>query len=258
MEEAFRLAPEQWLLGLMFASIRCGAALALLPALGGQMIPLRVRIGLAGAFGFLLLGAAHPPQPPEDLLSLAGFAAIAGVLLIGGLASLSLHAAFAAALLAGEWMAQTMGLGFATQVAPGAAPTPVVSGLLALLCWALFLGGGGHLLFLRILAESYRAMPDAAALFDAARLWAIVGWGGFVFTSGLIAALPVGAALLLVNLTLAVATRSAPQLNLFSVGFPVMMLAGLAGLPLALPAIADSLSGVLTAMQEQMAEVLLG
>lgn len=258
MDEAFKLAPERWILELMFASLRCGAALALLPALGGQMIPLRVRIGLAGAFGFLLLGTLNPPQPPADLLGLPGMAAIAGELLIGAVASLSLHAAFGAAQLAGEWMAQTMGLGFATQVAPGAAPTPVISGLLALLCWALFLGTGGHLLFLRILAESYQVMPDAGALFEPSRLWAIVSWGGFVFSSGLIAALPVGAALLLVNLSLAVATRSAPQLNLFSVGFPVMMLAGLLGLALALPNLADSLTGVLTEMQNQMAEVLLG
>lgn len=258
MDPAFALAPERFVLDLLFASLRCGAALAVLPALGGQLIPLRVRIGLAGAFGYLLLGTPHPPQAPADLLSLAGLAAIAGEILIGAVAALAIHAAFAAALIAGEWLAQSMGLGFATQVDPGAAPTPVVSGLFALLTWSLFLGGGGHLLFLRLIAESHRAMPGAAALFEPQRLSAIAGWGGLAFTSGLIAALPLGATLLLVNLSLAVAARSAPQLNLFSVGFPLMLLTGLAALPLAFPALADSLSGTLAAMQIEAAQVLLG
>lgn len=258
MEPAFALAPERFALDLLFASLRCGAALAMLPALGGQFIPLRVRIGLSGAFGYLLLGTTNPPVAPTDLLSLAGLAAIAGEILIGAVAALSIHAAFAAALIAGDWLAQSMGLGFATQVDPGAAPTPVVSGLFALLGWSLFLGSGGHLLFLRLIAESHHAMPTAAALFQPDRLWAIAGWGSLAFTSGLLAALPLGAALLLVNLSLAIAARSAPQLNLFSVGFPLMLLTGLAALPLALPALAESLSGALAAMQAEAARVLLG
>ena len=77
-------------------------------------------------------------------------------------------------------------------------------------------------------------------------------------TSGLIAALPLGATLLLVNLSLAVAARSAPQLNLFSVGFPLMLLVGLAALPLAYPALTESLAAALAQMQAEAARVLLG
>jgi len=39
-------------------------------------------------------------------------------------------------------------------------------------------------------------------------------------------ALPVMAALLLVNLGMGVVTRAAPQLNIFAVGFPITMLIG--------------------------------
>jgi flagellar biosynthesis protein FliR len=252
------LYPERFLLELLFASLRTGAALALLPALGGTLIPARIRIGLAGCVGFLVMGTAFPPQPPADLLSFAGFVAIAGELLIGAVAALSLHAAFAVATIAGEWLAQSMGLGFATLVDPGSAPVPVLSGLFALLMWTLFLSAGGHLLLFQLIVESYRAMPSAGALFQPDRLMLIVQWGGFAMASGLIAALPLGGALLLVNIGLAVAARSAPQLNLFSIGFPLMLLVGLAGLPLALPGLADSLSAALSAMQASVSEVLLG
>lgn len=258
MEAALALQPERMALLLLFASLRTGAALALLPTMGGQVIPLRVRIGLAGCIGFLVMGNQPAIRPPADFLGLPGLAAIAGELLIGAVAGLALHAAFAVATIAGEFLSQGMGLGFATMVEPSMPPSPVLSGLMALLMWAMFLTAGGHVLLLRLLVESYATLPTAGPLFDPDRLARIVEWGSFAMATGVIAALPLAAALLLVNLSLAVAARSAPQLNLFSIGFPLMLLAGLVGLPLALPALADSFAGALAQMQNRAAEVLLG
>lgn len=157
-----------------------------------------------------------------------------------------------------EFIAEDPAMRTLLDVAARAARTPVLSGLFALLMWAIFLASGGHHLLIRTLVESYAAMPSAGALFEPERLSAIAGWGGFALASGLIAALPMGVALLLVNVAIAIAARSAPQLNLFSVGFPLMLLVGLAGLPLALPALADSLSGALAASQDRLAGLLLG
>jgi flagellar biosynthesis protein FliR len=258
MEAAVALAPERFVLELLFASLRAGAALALMPALGGQLVPVRVRVGLAGAVGWLALGSEAGPQVPDDLLGLPGLAAIAGELLIGLVAALALHAAFGAAIVAGDWLAQSMGLGFATTIDPSMPQAPVLSALFALLAWILFLSSGGHLLFLDLLVRSYAAMPTAGALFEPERLSAIVGWGGYAIATGMMAALPLGAALLLVNLAIGVAARSSPQLNLFSIGFPLLLLIGLIGLPLGLPALAETLSGGLTGMQSRLAQVLLG
>lgn len=258
LEQATALQPERFVLELLFASLRTGAALALLPALGGQLLPVRVRIGLAGATGFLALGTTAPPRVPADLLGAPGLAAIAGELLIGLVVALAIHTAFAAAVVAGDWLAQAMGLGFATTVDPSMPQAPVLSALLALLAWVLFLTSGGHLLLIDILVRSYAAMPSAGALFEPERLQAIVAWGGYAIATGMLAALPLGAGLLLANLAIGVTARSAPQLNLFSVGFPLLLLLGLIGLPLGLPALADTLSGGLSAMQARLAEVLLG
>lgn len=258
MEEALSLNPEAALITLMWASIRTGAALALLPAFGGRLIPGRVRIGLAGAMGLLALGGPHAPTPPVDILSFASFVLIFGELLIGATIAMALHAAFATAITAGEWMAQAMGLGFSTMVDPMSGPTPVLSTMMAMLMWAIFLGSGGHLVVFELLHESYRTIPTAAVLMQPDRLMEVVSWGSYAIISGLIAALPLGTTLLLVNLSLAVAARSSPQLNLFSVGFPMMLMSGIACLPLALPGIAESLSNVLTDMQLRAAGVILG
>lgn len=70
--------------------------------------------------------------------------------------------------------------------------------------------------------------------------------------------MPVAAVLFLINLLLAVAARSAPQLNLFAIGFPTLMLAGIAALAVAMPAIIDTMAAGMATMQERLEGILLG
>lgn len=250
--------PEQAMLALLWCSLRTGAALALLPAPLGALLPLRVRIGLAGAVGAFLVTGPSPPPLPGEPFGPAGLLAIAGELLAGLVLALALNAAFAIAAIAGEWIAQASGLGFATVVSPGAVPAPALSMLLALVAWGLFLASGGHLLLIEVIVESYAALPAPGALLRPESLAAIIGWGGFALASGVLAALPLGGGLLLVNLVIAIASRSAPQLNLFAVGFPLMLLAAMAGLPLALPGMSAVMAGGLLRLQAEAGALLLG
>jgi flagellar biosynthetic protein FliR len=109
----------------------------------------------------------------------------------------------------------------------------------------VFLAIDGHLALIAALVDSFRVMPvgpDGWASLDAMRL---VRAGAGLFATGLALALPVIGALLLVNLTLGLLTRTAPQLNLFAVGFPVTLTVGLVmlllAMPFALPALQDAL-----------------
>jgi len=63
----------------------------------------------------------------------------------------------------------------------------------------------------------------------------LAGWGGEVFLAGLLLAMPIMAALLITNLALGIMTRAAPQLNVFSVGFPITLAAGFVVLAIVLP-----------------------
>ena len=59
--------------------------------------------------------------------------------------------------------------------------------------------------------------------------------GSTIFGLALHMALPVIAALLVTNVALGVMTRAAPQLNLFSIGFPITIAVGLVILVASLP-----------------------
>ena len=78
-------------------------------------------------------------------------------------------------------------------------------------------------------------IPPATALTD----WLVrvdpAGLGASLFGLGLTIALPFMALLLFTNLMLGIVSRFAPQLNIFAIGFPVTIGAGLALLALGLP-----------------------
>jgi flagellar biosynthetic protein FliR len=242
---------------LLFASLRTASALALLPGIGAMLVPLRVRIGLGGAIGVFVL-AAVPIAVPPDLFSAAGLVAVAGEVLIGAMAGVMLQVAFAGAAIAGEVVAQSMGLGFATILDPGGMTSPVIATLLGLVAWLTFFALDGHLRLFELLIRSYRTVPPGSDPLALALAGRVAGFGSLAFASGLMLALPVAAVLLLVNLLLAVAARSAPQLNLFAIGFPVLMTAGIAALVVAMPAMTATMATAIAAAQDQLARVLLG
>ena len=57
-------------------------------------------------------------------------------------------------------------------------------------------------------------------------VFAIANWGTRMFADAIMVALPAVASILLVNLAFGVVSRSAPQLNIFGVGFPVTLTLG--------------------------------
>jgi flagellar biosynthetic protein FliR len=99
----------------------------------------------------------------------------------------------------------------------------------------IFLAMNGHLLALSALAQSFSLLPVSLAPFSTNGLGAFLTWAGTLYSAGILLSLPLVAALLIANLALGVLSRIAPTLNLFAVGFPVTLSAGLLVLMLSLP-----------------------
>ena len=73
-------------------------------------------------------------------------------------------------------------------------------------------------------------------------LWCIVIWGGQVFSGAVLVSLPAMTALLVVNVAFGVMTRASPQLNIFAIGFPVMILLGVLIMMMTLPVLIPQLT----------------
>jgi flagellar biosynthetic protein FliR len=161
-------------------------------------------------------------------------------------------------MLAGEKIATSAGLGYAAQIDPeGGGQTPVVSKMLQMFMTIIFLSSNGHLIVLRTIMESYKQLPVGETPHFGALVEAGISAAGQMFMVASLIMMPIGITLLLVNLAIGVMTRSAPQLNLFSFGFPITLLGVFLLLYLSVDSIAFALNGLAVSAMENL-EIVMG
>ncbi len=213
------------LLHFFLASLRIGAFLIASPLFGARWLPLQVRIMLAFSVG-IIVTSSMPTFSASQIAGPAGIVMVVTEIGVGLAAGLVLTIFFAAVMLAGEKIASSAGLGYAAQVDPQTGgQTPVVSQTLYLLLLVLFLSVDGHLIAIATMLESYRVLPIGAAVSPQALIGAGIAASGAMFVSATVIMLPIAMVLLMINVGIGIITKSAPQLNLFSFGFPISLLA---------------------------------
>ena len=226
-----------WLAAVVYPFVRIAALIATAPILGDPSVPRRIRIGLA-IFVTIVVAPNIAEVPRVELLSGDGFLLIGRQIVIGAAMGFSVRLAFAAIEYAGDLIGLQMGLGYATLIDPETNDqTPLIGSLLRYFAMLAFLVANGPLMMIAGVSESFQAMPIAGAtgLVDDWKM--VVLAGGSIFGLAMHMALPVVAALLVTNIALGVMTRAAPQLNLFSIGFPITIGVGLVVLAASLPVV---------------------
>lgn len=246
----------EWVAHFVWPFLRIGAFFLSMPVFNSASVSIRVRVILAVA----VTGALMPTlsgEMPLEMLDLAAVLVAGREILIGIAIGFIVRIAFAALVFAGQGIAYSMGLGFAALLDPQlGVQVPIVSQLYLLLATLLFLGFDGHLVLIELLAASFQSLPPWLGGLSRDDLWVMVRWSASVFSGGVLLSLPIVVALLFVNIALGIATRAAPQLNIFSVGFPITLLLGLLLIWLTLPAVLQRFSGELPATYELIRKLL--
>ncbi|MCI0733583.1 MAG: flagellar biosynthetic protein FliR [Methylococcaceae bacterium] len=225
--------------------LRIGSLFISIPVFSGQPVPARIRLILALAMTWLVTPLL-PAPPPFELFTYPGLMIAIHQVFIGILSGFFLRMVFAAVVFGGQAIAYGMGLGFASMVDPQTGvQVPVVAQFYMMLTTLLFLATDGHLLLIEILVDSFRTIPVSLNGISHAGIWSLMAWSSRIFAGGVWMALPVMLGLLLVNIGFGVATRAAPQLNVFAVGFVVSILLGLWLIWLTLPVMSSQFSGLL-------------
>src|SRR6185295_16236102 len=217
---------EGWVAQAFFPFVRIGACLMVAPLFGARFVPARSRLVLSVALTALVVPLL--PAPDVAPFSGAGFVVVAQQLLIGVAMGFALQVVFDALGLAGQLLANSMGLSFAFNVDPlRGSSTAALGQLYIILATLTFLALGGHLALIELLVASLHTLPVGTNGLGTEGLWSLVNWGGTLFSGAITIALPGVTALMIVNLAFGVVSRAAPSLNLFAVGFPISLVVGL-------------------------------
>ena len=198
-----------------------------------------------------------PPLPAVEMFSSTGFMMAISQIMIGLTIGFILQLVFAAVVFAGQGIALSMGLGFSTMVDPqNGQQVPVIAQIYTVTTTLIFISLDGHLVLIQMLLDSFKTLPIGIDGIDKAGIWNILEWSSRMFAGGLLLAMPVIASLLLVNIIFGVAARAAPQLQIFSVGFPVTLMLGLLLVWRTLPDVLDQFSGILTDAYDLIGQLL--
>lgn len=235
---------ELWLGAIFWPFVRIMAMISAAPIFSHKSIPNRAKIGLGLLIAFAA-GGMTGAQPAAVFTAHAPLLLLQQML-IGFAMGFTIRLVFAAAELAGDMIGLQMGLSFATFIDPtNSGQTPVIGTFLGLCTTLLFLALDGHLALIAGVTASFQSAPVDPAFLSSMDWHRLALLGSLIFVTGLQIALPVLATMLAINLTMGVMSRAAPQLNLFSVGFPVTVVCGLLLLALFLPHLLTPLSAAL-------------
>ncbi len=219
------LDPDQLLnltISFLLPFFRIGAFFMALPLFGSRLVNTRVRISLSFVIAIIVTPVVYIPE--HDPISPAYIVLIAEQLVIGFVLGFAVTILFQLFSLAGQLAAMKAGLGFAMSNDPANGISVATLGQYYLSMVALaFLGTDGHLVMIEYLAESFEYWPIGGG-FDSQRYWQLVLLGGWMFEKALLIVLPLGIAVLVINLSFGVVAKASPQLNIFALGFPIIML----------------------------------
>ncbi|EOM8728473.1 flagellar biosynthetic protein FliR [Escherichia coli] len=213
-------------LGLWFPFVRIMAFLRYVPVLDNSALTVRVRIILSLALA-IIITPLIPHPVPHDLISLNSLILTVEQILWGMLFGLMFQFLFLALQLAGQILSFNMGMSMAVMNDPSSgASTTVLAELINVYAILLFFAMDGHLLLVSVLYKGFTYWPIGDALHPQT-LRTIALAFSWVLASASLLALPTTFIMLIVQGCFGLLNRIAPPLNLFSLGFPINMLAGL-------------------------------
>lgn len=248
-----------WLHAFFLPFTRIVALIGAAPFFGESSVPMRLKV----SYAILITLIVGPTvEIPTDVAfgSYTSFLLIVQQTIIGIALGLVLRIVFAIVITAGEFVGLQMGLSFASFFDPATGSnTAVLSRIMNVMTLLLFIAMDGHLMLIRALVNSFYIMPISADIGLNPNGWgAMFEYSSQIMESGLQLALPLMIILLTITLSLGILNRTAQQLSIFAVGFPISLLTGFVLLVVVLPQTGPFIENLFNDSFEAMARMLQG
>ncbi len=227
--------------------VRCFALILTLPMFSMRSASRIAKVAIAGYIAFFIFGnidtSVYSPYIGEEgSSSMIYILLLVGEALIGILMGFFISIIFAAFSAAGQFLAFQMGLSAASSYdALSQVENPLMGQFFNLVAMLVFMQTHWfQKLFLGGLVTSFSSLNalSIATANDKIVQFMISGLTS-LFADALVIALPVMGTLFLITVCTGLLTKAAPQMNLLSEGFPVMILVAFFIISIAMPSIID-------------------
>lgn len=249
------LDPEQ-LLAFVFIFLRIGAMLTMIPVIGEGSVPVRVKGGLAIVIALLVYPVVGQGWSFRNETLWVAWS-ILGEVLIGALLGFTAKMLFAGVRFGGEMIGMQMGFSIVNVIDPATRQqSSIMAEFQYLIAVLVYLAVDAHHLFIAAIVESYRFVPPAGFHYSGALLAALLTFSQAIFVTAVKISAPVMAVLLFTNVSLGIVARTVPQINVFIVGFPLQIAAGLLFLGLTIPVTVTLIQRSLAGLDGQVQALL--
>ena len=213
---------------IIIAMARVGGVIAATPLFSSPNLPGVFKIGLILGLSFLL----YPLVGVSSSVLSLSLLSLAGLLFKEVMAGMF----FSIFQTAGQLIDVPMGFGVVNFLDPNmGGQVPLMGRFHFTLTVLTFLTLNGHHLIIKALAETYKLIPVGELVVNPYSVEHFLYWFSQTFYISVQLAMPVIAAMLLVDVGLGLLNRAVPQINVFIIGFSVKIALGMALVALGLP-----------------------
>ena len=209
-----------------------------MPLFAFRSAPMRLRVLLSLVIAFALMPMVQDNLPAVEKMP-PGYALVFVELAVGLTSGWMVRVGLSAVDMLADVLSQQSGLSCAATLQQDAnLASGLVGEFLGLLALALAFTMNIHLVMLELLVNSFKVLP--LGTWPSAWNWsAILSLVQDAFALGLVLALPAIVIYFLFNMTQAILARVSPQMNLFSVGFAIMIPVAFVVVVLLLPSFSE-------------------
>lgn len=249
--------PADAVLGFILTLMRVATVLFMLPVFSSDRIPMQVKAAATlvialGVWPHLELPGTAMPSHPFNVLLL-----LLGEFVLGLVLGMAVNFLFMGIQGGGELLGFQMGFTMINFADP---LTGNQTGLPAFFLWMTailtFLALDGHLHMIRSFAMSFKLIPPGGLLLGDALLRQVFVLATQLFVLALKIAAPVMVALFLVELMLALVSRTSPQVNIMEIGFPIKIGTGFFFLGLLLVIMSAHVEQFITGMDDMFGNLM--
>jgi flagellar biosynthesis protein FliR len=220
---------QDYIMHALLIFVRVGAIIFFLPIFGDGPVPVQIRIGISICIAVIFL----PLIPVTEMGNLA-LVPLTFVLikesLVGLVIGFIARLVFDSIIMAASIVGYQMGFGMANLLMPDAAmQMSSFTALHRILVILLFFSLNLHHIFFDAIAKSYKVVPVGGVNFQQDAITSsMVELSANIFTISLQLAAPVLVGLLFTMAALGLIARTVPQMNVFTLSFPISFFVGLA------------------------------